>query len=223
MEHIKCIIPRISLAFSISNRTYTSKWQISSRFLCACICDCFEKLRSVARIELMMPRYNSFIYLFESVIVWSIYQAARDFGLALLALMGKDMVARLLRPDYFVHIKAAVTVRIVGLKTETKWKNDNIRVSTRLANANAPHQTSKQGNVLTLREQNSVAIRVFGNETGELILTLCGNPIFRFFNRMLHAIPIFIFVCLVLPGVLPESASYVCCLSRHFPSCERPF
>jgi len=134
-----------------------------------------------------------------------VYQTARDFGLGLLVLIGKDVLKRFFDVDNFVHIRAAVTVRILGINTETKRKK-----------AHTLQNISTLGlvdNVLTLREKNSVAISVFGEAKGDALLYWMGHPVFRLVNRALLNIPLFIVICLVLPGVLETNISFVILLT----------
>ena len=114
------------------------------------------------QFDLILPRYNSSINFFDEIVVWTVYQAARDFGLGLLVLIGKDVLKRFFDVDNYVHIRAAVTVRILGIHTEAKW-----------GKAHTLQNNSKLGlvdNVLTLRERNSVAISIFGEDKGDALL-----------------------------------------------------
>lgn len=44
------------------------------------------------QFDLIHPRFNDQVYIVGNLLVWSTYQAARDFCFALLALLLKDLV-----------------------------------------------------------------------------------------------------------------------------------
>ena len=105
--------------------------------------------------------------------------------------MTKDLYKQWRYPTFFVYLRGAINVRVVGMgldRTSKKLQymgvsklrlNNKASYEENLGNRERYENSAYYPRTVVLKESDSVAVRYFGRQKGEIILRNLGNPHIR--------------------------------------------